>query len=252
MCLLREIAGVLGCNQELITSAFDGYVMDDFCTTQPAPRTILLLESPHVDEVSAGHPLAGLSGRFVTEALRRNVPIRTELDRLVRGNPNLNGSEAIGRILQCCPQTLRLGLMNSSRLPLQIKAHCDDNWRLHGEFLCFLELVKYRPKLLSIEPTNRPSRIFRVLLNDLKSRLERLPEDALIVACGKVARAFIAGAINLEGYRGVAQIHGRKVGHWNKNRKVPHPSYGHWNNNRKVTSLVDIIRERAGLYPIVA
>ena len=229
MSLLSAIANALGCNLGSITEAFGGYVIDDLCTAQPAPRTILLLESPHTDEKNAGHPLVGKSGKFVTNALRRNKLIGTELDRL-----GSEDREAIGCILQRHPQTLRLGLMNSSRLPLQIEAYHDGNWQLYGEFLCFLEMLKCRPELLLVKSTNRLSRI---LLNDLKSRLERLPKGALVVPCGKVARAFVKGVGNLEGYQDTAQIY---------DQEIPHPSLGHWERNENkevVDQLLDIIAQ---------
>ena len=218
----------------------------------PAPKTILVLESPHVDEVRAGHPLAGNSGRAVTRALKRNTSIRSTLEQIERMNQD---NEAIGCILKHRPGTLRLGLMNASRLPLQIMVYCSRrkmarpaafretdrwyHWQRHSEFLCFLQTVKYNPELLSVEAGHHAFRVYRALLNDLKSRLERLPTGALVVPCGKVARAFVDGVTNLKKYQGEAQI-------WN--RQVPHPSFGHWNqssNVQNVLSLVNRIYQRS-------
>ena len=256
--LLTEIAGALGSNHESIDRDFGCYVVDDLCGRSLAPKTILLLESPHVDEVPAGHPLAGKSGKAVTKALKRNTSIETTLGQIECANQDSSDNEAIGCILRRCPGTLRLGLMNACRLPLQIKAYCPGpravrpvascdadrryHWKHHSEFLCFLQTVRDNPKLLSVEAEHHAFRVYRVLLNDLKSRLERLPENVRVVPCGKAATAFVAKVIGLEGYQGVAEI-------WDQN--VPHPSFGHWRDDEKnshaqvVMSLVDMIHERS-------
>lgn len=239
MTLLTEITDALSGN---IEQDLSGYVVNDLCI-QHAPRTILLLESPHVDEVDAGHPLAGRSGKAVTKALKQNPSIRPMLEQIEGANQN---NEAIGCILRRCPGTLRLGLMNASRLPLQEKTyrgqedHIWRNWQLHGEFLCYLQTVRDNPALLSVEAEHRASRVYRVLRNDLKSRLEQLPGDTLIVPCGQVARAFVDVATHLEEYQGAAQIY---------DQEVLHPSHRHWegqdgNPTQVVTSLVQLIHDR--------
>ena len=271
MTLLTEIAVALGSNHESIERDFGCYVVGDLCRMSPAPRTILLLESPHVDEVPAGHPLAGQSGKDVTEALKRNRSIETTLGQIESTNQDSSDNEAIGCILQRCSGTLRLGLMNACRLPLQITAYCPRrqairpvafreadrwyHWQRHSGFLCFLQTVRDNPKLLSVEAEHHAFRVYRVLLSDLKSRLDGLPADARVVPCGKVARAFVAGAISLEGYQDVAKIWGYRGGAqiWDPDRKVPHPSRGHWrdhetnSNAQVVTCLLNMIHVRSGV-----
>ena len=245
MTLLTEIADALGSNHGAIERDFGCYVVGDL--VPPAPKTILLLESPHVYEAPAGHPLAGLSGKAVTRALKQNRLIRPMLERIERVSQGSSGDEAIGCILQRCPGTLRLGLMNASRLPLQINVYADpdpqepDKWyrwqQLHSEFLCLiLQTVKNLPELLSEEAENHAFRVCRILLNDLKSRLDGLLEDTLVVPCGEVARAFVDVVTNSEEYQGTAQI---------CDQEVPHPSYSHWTNKQVVTSLVNMIHERS-------
>ena len=260
--LLTEIADALDGNQVSIERDFGCYVVNDLVES-PAPRTILLLESPHVEEVPARHPLAGKSGKAVTKALKRNPSIKKTLGQIECTNctnQDSSANEAIGCILQRCPGTLRLGLMNACQLPLQISAYCLGpktlalrpvafreadrwyHWKHHSEFLCFLQTVRDNPKLLLVEAEHHAFRVYRVLLNDLKSRLERLPANVRVVPCGKAARAFTAKVTGLEEYQGVAEI-------WDQ--KVPHPSFGHWRDDEKnshaqvVTSLVDMIHERS-------
>ena len=209
--------------------------------------------------VPAGHPLAGQTGKAVTEALKHNTSIKPMLERIARASQGSSDNEAIGCILRRRPGTLRLGLMNASRLPLQIEAYCPRNrakrppafrnadrwyhWQHHGEFLSFLQTVRDHPRLRSVEAEHRA---FRVLLNDLKLRLEGLTEDVRVVPCGEVARAFVARAISLEGYRGAAEI-------WNPQQKVPHPSRGQWRNEENtqvVDRLVNMIHERSAPAPL--
>ena len=245
--MLTKIADALGGSHESIKRDFRCHVVDDLVDCD-LPKTILLLESPHVREVRVRHPLAGGSGKEVTKALKRNKSIETTLGRIECANQDSSANEAIGCILRRCPGTLRLGLMNACRLPLQIKAYCPRrqavrpvdfrkadrwfHWKHHSEFLCFLQMVRDNPKLLSVEAEHHAFRVYRVLLNDLKSRLEKLPADARVVPCGDVARAFVEEAVGLEGYQGKAEIWGySSSGAWDQGKKVPHPAYGHWANN---------------------
>lgn len=246
MNLLRELAAALNCNRQSIEPLFGRYVVGDLCTMQPAP-TILVLESPHDDEVAHGYPAAGTTGSAITSALRRNVSIEATLEQ-----------SPLGSILQRCPRTLRLGLMNASRLPLQIKVYRQEHiewygWdRIQSEFLCFLLQTLRQLQgdtderqindLLSNEADNHASRVYRVLLNDLKFRLESLPRGALVVPCGKVARNLVDRVASLDGYEGTAEIRAQ-IG----DKDIPHPVVPGWSKLDVVTSLVDIIRKRAGL-----
>ena len=240
------------CNHASIEQDLGCYVVDDLpcptrsapgCTTRPVPKTILLLESPHREEIGARHPLAGSAGKTVTKLLNCDPSIRRILDRISSGN------EAIGRILQRHPRTLRLGLMNSSRLPLQTKAYCigaycssQQHKRLYGELLCLLQSLRSRPKALSDDALPRASRVYRVLLNDLKWRLEMLPAGTLVIPCGNVARAFVDQARALE-YKGLAEICAQQVSHPAARGK----SSWSWESNETVRKLVDHVRQRAGL-----
>ena len=248
MPLLTKIATALGCARDEVTAVtthFRGYVIHDLPRRPaPPPRTILLLESPHKDERAAGHPLAGpeekQAGRIVTDALRLDDEIRMELDGLEGANQN----PTIGRILLDRPETLRLGVMNASLLPLQITAHSPENWERYGEFLCFLQLVKARPSLLlnraRLQAPHRAARIYKVLLGNLKSRLRVLPHGALVVPCGDVARVFeMAARPPRRRYQVYKEVYPRE--------KIPHPSARSiaWRDHQHVRALVGRIRERA-------
>ena len=247
MTMLTEISNVLGIDLLATEPDFGSCIVDDLYEMQPAPKTILLVESPDVKELSAGHPLAGKSGEGVTAALKRNESIRPILEPIESANED---DEAIGSILQRCAGTLRLGLMNASRFPLDIGAYADRDsptstkwyrWqRLHSEFLCLtLQAVKNRHELLSYEAEDHASRIYRVLLDDFKSRLEGLSADVLVVPCGKVAQTFVKDASGMEGYSGEAGI---------CECDVPHPARGQWSRKKHaqvVTWLVNMIYERS-------
>ena len=74
-------------------------------------KVVLLLESPHADEVQAGRPLVGRSGTIATNGLGENVPAM----RGVAG--------AIGDLVADGDRRVSwLGIMNASRLPLQASA----------------------------------------------------------------------------------------------------------------------------------
>lgn len=81
-------------------------------------RVVLLLESPHTDEVEPSgihnrHPLAGRSGKDVTKVLMEWLP-----------GSNLQDNESIGNLVNREHCDVRwLGIMNVSQLPFQNPAY---------------------------------------------------------------------------------------------------------------------------------
>lgn len=233
MSLLTDLAKCLDrTRSECIERVFYPYVVGDL--TAEDAKTILLLESPDADEIAARHPLAGNAGKGVTAALKSNSSARPHLPE---GSANSDSNEAFGCILKRCSQTLDLGLMNCSLLPLQINAYFDDSWQRwqsHANFLCFLQTVRNRlSKSAPEEAQGIACCVERVLRDDLRSRLEDLPNGALVVPCGDIARRFV------EGYEGSAHIY---------SCNVPHPARGQWQNGKNhevIERLLNKISARA-------
>ena len=168
---------------------------------------VLLMESPHTDEISPTNvvdrfPLAGHAGKHVREKL--NEWMRT-LDL---------PDEAIGKLVHReCDAVRRLSIMNVCRLPFQRKAYgsvpsrgrrdCRSS-RAWGKFLTCMEYIKGSPcKKYSGFRCASCSRggylkeelrqLCAAIAEDLRGRLEHLRRenpDALMVCCGEVAQAF--------------------------------------------------------------
>lgn len=202
MSLLCDIADkVLGKECAQVQAVLGCMAVREFTQPRPQPntphatlRTVLLCESPHVDEVCHGHALAGKAGRNVSAAL--HIP---------------NGQFAIGCLLTGPTQHRvldSLGLMNVSLLPLQKTPYCaniqqDDDYR---DLLCAFSEIRDRTSKgvhgLQFKQSDRTDealitmmrKVCDVILCDLKRRLCQLPNCALVIPCGNVARNFLRQA----------------------------------------------------------
>ena len=143
-------------------------------------KVVLLLESPHADEVQAGRPLVGRSGTFATNGLGENVPAM----RGVAG--------AIGDLVADGDRRVSwLGIMNASRLPLQASAGTypangvdrPADIPAWGEFERCLRYIKPRRKKPPRERPDRPVTerneaallLERAIVEDLQERLDGIP-----------------------------------------------------------------------------
>ena len=148
-------------------------------------KVVLLLESPHTDEVPAGRPLVGGSGKSVTKGLGENVPAMRGVAGAV-GDLVADGDRRVSW----------LGIMNASRLPLQpgagtYPANGVDRpadipaW---GEFERCLRYV--RGKRPVTERNEAALLLERAIVADLQERLDGIPagNDLLLVCCGEIAQ----------------------------------------------------------------
>lgn len=167
-------------------------------------RAILLLESPHKDEVSPSEvndrfPLAGCAGQHVREKLNGWIPHWTLPNR------------SIGELVhENCDAVQRLGIMNVSQFPLQWKAYVgiQDDWlrcQEKKDWLRCMGRIRSGPRASYIGFSNSDlglrsgylkeeiHLLRRAIANDLRGRLGRIREErpnVLLVCCGDVARAF--------------------------------------------------------------
>ena len=206
------------------------YVVHDIPCGEPGrPRIILLLESPHTIEVCRGYPLAGSSGADVTTALRP-----------ILGVPDDPCDCPFGEMLQhpALDEYLQsFGVMNVSRLPMQSAAYLCPVRRAFDAILFDHFKTLRRPNAI-VRRNGDPVRnhhlvtreIKRLLIDDLKNRIQLTRTDAYFIPCGGVAKAFF----------GLANAN---VG---RNRicfDVPHPSYGHWRRTENREILCNLRQE---------
>lgn len=207
MPLLGEIANVLGKEYAEVQADLSNMIVAEF-TQQRSDNfpltTILLCESPHVQEIAHEYALAGDAGERVTAVLRR-------IPDVVSNMPRIDSQEAIGSLLReqtQHPVLNGLGLMNVSLLPLQ-EAPYDQHIRQDDGYSALLlnfeemrERVQKRKHGLDFRTSanwNEASitmlrRVCRVVLADLTRRLRCLPDSVLVVPCGHVARNFLRQA----------------------------------------------------------
>ena len=157
-------------------------------------KVVLLIESPHKDEVNRGHPLAGDSGESVTKGLGENIPAMCGV------------AGAVGDLVAKGDQRVSwLGIMNASRLPLQAGAYRKNGdgrradvpaW---SEFAKCLRYIKPRSKKPQKEKPDRPVTerneaallMERAIVRDLQKRLDGVPagNGLLLVCCGRFAQS---------------------------------------------------------------
>lgn len=203
-------------------------------------RVVLLLESPHINEVSHGFPLAGPSGQMVAAKMASWDLLDHQL---------ANQGTSIGAIVS--RQDIQwLGLMNVCELPLQDGAYLSENSSSD------LDLLLFRfSKIRKVEKNKLPCRrcthtqdIQQIIICDLAARirqlLQRFASPPLIVPCGRFAEASLnaartTGDIELNSV--IADIPCPNF--------IPHPSSGQWGRSRFADALEHLRSEIANRLP---
>ena len=152
-------------------------------------RVVLLVESPHTDEIRNRHPLAGRSGQDVTKVLMEWLP------GLI-----LQDNQSIGDLVNREHYDVRwLGIMNAGQLPFQSPAYNTNGdarqnrppWKEYKDSMNHIRKKKKR-----CEDHHNPLRckinqLYCAIIEDLRRRLEPIKSerpDVLLVCCGKVAQ----------------------------------------------------------------
>lgn len=214
MSLLQSIGEIFDVN---LSHSLERFLVEDagiFVPGTLAVRSeldvVLLVESPHTDEVaphdaSDRYPLKGSAGRHVRDKLSEWAP-------LTLGDPE----RSIGQLVhQGCDAVLKLGIMNVSQLPLQDGAYINQGGECQGDevrrnerwpdYIRCMEHIKCEPYvrhydgfrdrngngtgLLQREINDLQDAISK----DLKERLDYLTgcnKNVTLVPCGDVASAF--------------------------------------------------------------
>ena len=199
------------------------YVVDDIPPREfGQSNVILLLESPHTDEVHHHYPLAGASGAAVTVALRQTLDIPDDIP------PDC----PVGELLQCPLLDERLrnfGVMNVSQLPMQSSAYpCPVQRDFDTVLFNRFKRLRIPEAIRSNKNHARNRAIKQLLVTHLEARLQRTHQAAYIVPCGNVARAFFTLA---------------NVNRNRPPRDIPHPSFGQWQRRRNRANL-NVLRQQ--------
>jgi hypothetical protein len=168
------------------------------------PKMIFILESPHKEELKAGVPLAGLSGRSMAKELFLQediLPMGKHLKQLAKDK-----------------RQIFYGIVNVCPFPLQESAYPDRGFvqRFKGE----LQIAEAIRKSSASQFRDEDKNLFnKLLIQDFRDRLiKTIEDDSIIVPCGKFAERYV----NQLAMKDKLNII----------KGVPHPSYNSWSRER--------------------
>lgn len=199
------------------------YVVKDWVPQSDGLCVVFLLESPYGGEVLHKHPLAGASGKNVTEWLVKTIKKEFgEWDPDIPFGCHLR-TRSYGKI----------GLMNCSQLPMDKSVYTCSSRPGDIEKIIGMDVIRRNPDSASRKiPAH--ALIERQIIKDLASRLTKLPDNVLIVPCGIVARTLVSRTqTTLTIYQG----------------EVPHPSRKQWSgqgNQTAMNNLAVVLRNLVG------
>ena len=203
------------------------YVNDQLSenTENCSVKVVLLLESPHKDEVCSGHPLAGQSGIDVA---------RKMIEWEILPSKFKTYPVSIGQLVHDkCRHVHWLGLMNVSELPLQDEAYNIRNCSPELELLLcrFGKIRTGVTKNNSLPHRHSPStqKVQEIIVCDLADRINRLLErcasSPMFVPCGRFAKAALKEA------RNKIQTEICEISNIPPPGFIPHPSFHNWMKN---------------------
>lgn len=173
----------------------------------PSATLMFLLESPHVQELKHGVPVAGTSGGTMSKHLFGEAYGRFPLGLLVQKNVTEHKDR---------PSLNRIGLVNVCNIPMQAAAYGTSNWVDEQE-----QLVR---ALEHVRSDNQRTTYRQPLHNDVQSLLVEHLRAKLLqsvdvpltwVPCGRFAQKFFR----------LADVRSPQ---WQVIADVPHPSYNSW------------------------
>lgn len=167
--------------EEVGSGAFANYLVRDLIPPKDEVDVLLLLESPHIDELRTGIPLSGEAGQAALSFL---MPDGAPPEAL---GPSIIGRHELGNA--------RVGIMNVSQVPLQLAAFSRHRSRQAVAHLDWTLLGRVRGSTaatiddivdIKVQMTSR------LLLPSLESRMTRVrfSTGATVVPAGKFAQQF--------------------------------------------------------------
>jgi hypothetical protein len=186
------------------------------------PNTIdllFVLESPHIAEVSTGVPLAGSSGIIVTEVLKMALGL-------------MDNCTPFGVLIRDNLQNYKIGIMNSSPIPLQWDAYKDMN-PASRKFVKTLETIRKnavpRTQKTKYGTAKEINRVIDLIRFNLKRRINRAPITAntIVILCGDFSKIIWPACTDLR----VKKLH-----------ELPHPSRGQWFEPKNISKVLELKR----------
>lgn len=217
--LLRSVGGIFGRSLALALKPF--LVPDLPVEGGERVKAILVLESPHRQEVVDSRPLSGKSGKSVAEKIREYMP-------------NARGiSGAIGKLVaEGDSHVSWLGIVNACRLPLQAEAYSGAQSKKCRRCPAWSECIPWVRKIQKRRVNERKEAAIlleRAIAQDLQARMDRFVNGrrALLICCGETAQR-IFESTNVQNRARIAY--------------APHPSNGLWSREEYRDGIRKIFR----------
>jgi uracil DNA glycosylase superfamily protein len=142
------------------------YIVKDIINKKTEIKFVFILESPHIDELKWGHPIAGRSGKSMSKFLFKSDESRA-LGGIIKESDNLN-----------------LGIMNVCQIPMQGTAYEEKDLKNHKETISDLEKIRNSPKKKSI--------LHKTIVENFNQRIKKLKKKnkkVILIPCGSFANA---------------------------------------------------------------
>lgn len=185
-------------------------------------KYIFVLESPHLEEIAKGYPLAGQSGFKVSKTLF-----------------DIN-DKPFGLLVKEDSMFNKIAIVNVSKYPLQSTAYSLNNLN-ESELLKKLnlsisieEIEEFRENLIkrsdssTIYKSNNPiyTKIFDRTYEIFKNENKDILENKIVIPCGSFAKAYV---------RRLA-----KELNFTANYNIPHPSFNNWGKDKHKNSIDEL------------
>ncbi|MBF8376732.1 hypothetical protein IW967_02420 [Alicyclobacillus mali] len=185
---------------------------------------LFILESPHIQELVHGAPVAGSSGATMSRHIFGAEYGHAPLGRMVKKNVETGAKR---------PRLSAIGLINVCNIPMQAAAYPRDIQMRYADWFVAMNAVRTQNQKWSFADP-REQDIQSYLAMSLRRKLEAYRGRAVtLVPCGRFAQKFFALA-------DVADAA------WDVIDGVPHPSYNSW-DRAQYARAVERVVEAVGL-----
>ncbi|TDP11576.1 uracil-DNA glycosylase family protein [Halanaerobium congolense] len=208
------------------SNKLDKFIVEDLYSGEDV-EILFILESPHTDEVKYQYPVAGNSGREMSDILfnRGDIPIGFIVKHIEYMRKEMN-----------IDLTKNIGIMNVSQLPLQLSTYEDEDIELL-EVLSSLNFIKKaitkdKSSINTKHRNNFTNSLKKIICDDFEMRLTDLIRRCnlkLIIPCGNFAQSFLEKFFKEN-----------QIDHVNTIWGVPHPSRGLWRQKEYKGSIKEI------------
>ncbi|MFB5191662.1 hypothetical protein [Alicyclobacillus fastidiosus] len=188
--------------------AKDYYVPDILL---PTSSCIFVLESPHVQEVKHGAPVAGSSGATMSKHLFSSEYAKRPLGLLVAENAHARADE---------PRLNGIGLINVCNVPLQKSAYgATPPASIADDWFADMEYVRSNNQRVRYQ-SDRQNEIQDWLTANVRTKLLTFRGRKLtLIPCGRFAQKYV-------------RLAAVQDDQWEVIDDVPHPSYNSWDRPR--------------------